>query len=101
MTFILAFNTREAVDIHKAIMRIKDHHIKKKIVFCFSTNYYKVHFTEALELVRSRRVFLENGIAFVPESEMKTLLTSVFKNLLSRNLALTCKTLPNLVSCKL
>lgn len=61
-----------------------------------SSSFYKVHFTEALDLVRSRRVYLENGIAYVPDSEMKTLLTSHFKNLLSRNLALTTKTLPNL-----
>jgi DNA primase large subunit len=68
--------------------------------FPFSTIFYKVHFTEALELVRSRRVYLENGIAYVPDTEMKTLLVSVFKNLLAHNLALTTKTLPNLVLVK-
>ena len=58
--------------------------------------YFKVHFTEALELVRKRSVLVSKGYCYVPETEMRTLLHFMFKSLLTQNLALTAKTLPNL-----
>ena len=61
-----------------------------------NTTFYKVHFTEALDLVRKRYVLVKNGFCYVPESEMITLLAWMFKSLLTQNLALTAKTLPNL-----
>ena len=60
------------------------------------STYYKVHFTEALELVRRRSVLISQGFCFVPASEMRTLLHFMFKSLLTQNLALTAKVLPNL-----
>ena len=59
-------------------------------------SYFKVHFTEALDLVRKRSVLVSNGFCYVPETEMRTLLHFMFKSLLTQNLALTAKTLPNL-----
>ena len=59
-------------------------------------SYFKVHFTEALDLVRKRSVLVYNGFCYVPETEMRTLLHFMFKSLLTQNLALTAKTLPNL-----
>ncbi|CAB4068170.1 PRI2 [Lepeophtheirus salmonis] len=61
-----------------------------------SQNYFKVHFTETLELVRQRRAFLSKGFVYVPDSEIISLLNWTFKSLLTQNLVLTCKTLPNL-----
>ena len=59
-------------------------------------SYYKVHFTEALDLVRTRKVFIKSGMCYVPQSDIVTLLSWIFKSLLQQNLALTAKTLPNL-----
>jgi len=58
--------------------------------------YFKVHFTEALELVRKRSVLISQGYCYVPVSEMRILLHFMFKSLLIQNLALTAKVLPNL-----
>ena len=58
--------------------------------------YFKVHFTEALELVRKRSVLISQGYCYVPVSEMRILLHFMFKSLLTQNLALTAKVLPNL-----
>ena len=58
--------------------------------------YFKVHFTEALDLVRKRSVLICNGYCYVPASEMRTLLHFMFKSLLTQNLPLTAKALPNL-----
>lgn len=58
--------------------------------------FYKVHFSEALDLVRSRRVFLQDGFCYVPDTDLKSLLMHMFKSLLTQNVALTAKTLPNL-----
>jgi len=61
-----------------------------------SLAFYKVHFTEALDLVRKRSVLVRNGMCFVPDTEMSTLLAFMFKSLLTQNLAYTAKILPNL-----
>ena len=58
--------------------------------------YYRVHFTEALDLVRRRSVLISDGYCYVPASEMRTLLHFMFKSLLTQNLSLTAKALPNL-----
>ena len=58
--------------------------------------YFKVHFTEALELVRRRSVLISQGYCYVPATEMRTLLHHMFKSLLTQNLPLTAKALPNL-----
>jgi len=58
--------------------------------------FFKVRFTEALDLVRTRKVFLYQGQCFVPISDIQHLLTFQFKSLLTQNIALTAKILPNL-----
>jgi DNA primase large subunit len=50
------------------------------------TNFYKVHFTEALDLVRSRRVFLKGGFAYVPEADLVVIILSLFRTKLSHAL---------------
>ena len=46
--------------------------------------YYKVHFTEAMDLVRKRTSLLVGGQCYVPETEMATLLAQKFKSLLTQ-----------------
>jgi len=58
--------------------------------------FFKVPFTEALELVRSRKVFLKRGLAYVPDTELVTLIASVYRTNLSKALAHTCRSLPQL-----
>lgn len=59
-------------------------------------NYYKVHFTEALDLVRSRKVYLEKGYAYVPRDGLVSIISNCFRVHLSHALALTARSLPYL-----
>ena len=45
--------------------------------------YLQVPFEEALELVRTRRVYLESGMAFVPRDEMISITVGAFRSRLS------------------
>jgi len=58
--------------------------------------FFKVRFTEALDLVRGRKVYLRGGACFVPISDLQHLLVFRFKSLLTQNVAKTAKILPNL-----
>lgn len=49
---------------------------------------------EALDLVRSRRVLLRSGSAYIPRDELLSLVVGVFRSNLSHNLVLTCRALP-------
>ena len=46
--------------------------------------YYKVPFTEALDLVRSRKCYVNNGFCFVEADDMIHLLVHIFKTLLNQ-----------------
>ncbi|KAF5401256.1 Eukaryotic-type DNA primase large subunit [Paragonimus heterotremus] len=52
-----------------------------------TTAFYKVYFTEVPELVRSRRIFIRAGFAYVPDSDLVSLVVSHFRTSLSCNLA--------------
>jgi len=56
--------------------------------------YYKVPWTEAVDLVRVRRVLIKGGMAYIPSSELLSLVVGVFRAKLSHNLVLTCRALP-------
>lgn len=58
--------------------------------------FFKVRFTEALDLVRGRKVFLRGGECYVPISDLQHLLVFKFKSLLTLNVANLAKILPNL-----
>lgn len=49
--------------------------------------YLKVHFTEVLDLVRKRKIFLMAGFAYVPDTELVSLVVTRFRAALSRNLS--------------
>ncbi|XP_001639500.2 DNA primase large subunit [Nematostella vectensis] len=61
-----------------------------------ASKYYKVHFTEALDLVRSRKVFLREGSAYIPHQSLVSIITNVFRTQLSHALAVTARALPYL-----
>merc|ERR1719323_2361265 len=65
-------------------------------MFVRSSTYFKVHFTEALDLVRGRRVHVEGGFCFVPETEMLSLVAHIFRQHLAQALVYTNKILPGL-----
>lgn len=49
---------------------------------------YRVPFTQALDLVQHRQVYVHRGQAYIPESRLLTLVTAKFRTNLSRQLAL-------------
>ena len=57
-------------------------------------SFYKVHWLEAIDLVRARRVYMEAGKAYIPSSELLSLVLGVFRSSLSKELVLTCRALP-------
>jgi len=57
-------------------------------------DHYKVHFTDVLDLVGKRGVFLHKGFAFVPETDLISILVSRFRMRISRQLAVAYRSLP-------
>ncbi|XP_072912626.1 DNA primase large subunit isoform X1 [Hemitrygon akajei] len=56
--------------------------------------FYKVPFTDVLELVRVRKAFLRNGYAYIPHMEIVIIIQNEFRQRLSKSLALTSRSLP-------
>jgi DNA primase large subunit len=61
-----------------------------------SPTFFKVPFTEALDLVRGRKVFVRGGMCYVPDTEMLSLVSWIFKSMLTQNLVLTNKVNQNM-----
>ncbi|KAI8495807.1 DNA primase large subunit [Branchiostoma belcheri] len=59
-----------------------------------TTDFYKVPFQEALDLVRARKVYLKKGYVYVPGSELVSIILSSFRGNLSKALALSKKSFP-------
>lgn len=51
--------------------------------------FYKIKFTNALSLVAKRQVFLKDGIAYVPETKMSSIIISEFKKRLNEGFAVS------------
>jgi len=49
--------------------------------------YYKVPFTEAIDLIGMRSVYLEGGVAYVPAAKLHAIVVARFRAALSRSLA--------------
>ncbi|XP_067884446.1 DNA primase large subunit [Heterodontus francisci] len=56
--------------------------------------FYKVAFTDAVELVRGRKVFLRNGFAYIPHPEIVITVLNEFRQRLSKSLAVALRSLP-------
>ncbi|XP_036403246.1 DNA primase large subunit [Megalops cyprinoides] len=57
-------------------------------------DFYKVPFQDALDLVRTRKVFLKGGYAYIPHQDIVTIVLNDFRTRLSKALALTARSLP-------
>ncbi|XP_071481246.1 DNA primase large subunit-like [Diadema antillarum] len=60
------------------------------------TDFFKVPFTEALDLVRGRKVFVQKGYAFVPHGDLVSIVLTAFRSHLSHALAITARGVPHL-----
>ena len=52
-----------------------------------STEHYKVPFEEVIDLVRQRRVLIRNGLAYVPESDLVSIVSHKVRGFLSKQLS--------------
>ncbi|KAK7501096.1 hypothetical protein BaRGS_00007581 [Batillaria attramentaria] len=68
----------------------------KSAIVIKTIQHYKVHFTEALDLVRGRRVLVRRGFAYVPQDDLISILLTVYRMQLSHGLAVTARALPHL-----
>ncbi|XP_076021141.1 DNA primase large subunit [Genypterus blacodes] len=57
-------------------------------------DFYKVPFQDALDLVRTRRVYLKAGYVYIPQQDIVTIVLNDFRTSLSKALALTARSLP-------
>lgn len=58
--------------------------------------FYKVPFENAIELVAQRKVFVQKGFAYVPVTDLVSLLVGEFRARLSKSLVATAKILPRM-----
>ncbi|KAG7230170.1 hypothetical protein INR49_009890 [Caranx melampygus] len=59
-----------------------------------SQDFYKVPFQDALDLVRTRKVYLKGGYVYIPHQDIVTIVLNDFRTRLSKALALTARSLP-------
>ncbi|XP_077093246.1 DNA primase large subunit isoform X2 [Siphateles boraxobius] len=57
-------------------------------------DFFKVPFQDALDLVRTRKVYLLAGNAYIPHNEIVTIVLNDFRTRLSKALAMTARSLP-------
>ena len=55
-----------------------------------ATDYFKVDFEQAVELVKQRKVYLQKGSAYIPKSEILTIIVGAFRAKLSAALTVSC-----------
>ncbi|KAM6916089.1 DNA primase large subunit [Xenentodon cancila] len=55
---------------------------------------YRVPFQDALDLVRTRKVYLKAGFAYIPHQDVVTIVLNDFRTRISKALALTARSLP-------
>ncbi|NWI51376.1 PRI2 primase, partial [Calyptomena viridis] len=60
--------------------------------------FYKVGLADAVDLFRTRRVFIKDGFAYVPFKEIDAILLNNYRTKLSKALALTARSLPSIQS---
>lgn len=55
------------------------------------SNFYKIHFLEALDLVRTRKAFIKGGYAYLTITEFGSVLANAFRTRLSKSLVILSK----------
>lgn len=58
--------------------------------------FYRVPFTDVQDLVRSRKVYLSGGFAYVPSTDLISIISTVFRTNVAHGLAVTARMLPSL-----
>lgn len=61
-----------------------------------STDFYRVRFVEALDLIKNRKVYVEKGYAYIPNEDFISVLSSRFRSEISQALNVASKRLPEL-----
>ncbi|XP_012296982.2 DNA primase large subunit isoform X1 [Aotus nancymaae] len=82
----------------------KEKTLREKEIIASSPNFigvkleqesiYKIPFADALDLFRGRKVYLEDGFAYVPLKDIVAIILNEFRAKLSKALALTARSLP-------
>lgn len=54
------------------------------------TEFWKVQFTQALELVRRRKGFLANGFIYITFNDLAAVVTTKFRLIMSKAMAVSC-----------
>ncbi|XP_072414489.1 DNA primase large subunit [Chiloscyllium punctatum] len=85
-----AIETKEKEDVKMKLADSGGHSLVKIDEWLF----YKVPFTDALELVRVRKVFVKNGFAYIPHPEIVIIVLNEFRQRLSKSLAIASRSLP-------
>nr|XP_042897330.1 DNA primase large subunit [Parasteatoda tepidariorum] len=58
-----------------------------------ASKFYKVPFTEVLDLIKNRKVYLERGLAYIPEEDLVVTVVSAYRAHLSHALAVRNKSI--------
>jgi DNA primase large subunit len=58
--------------------------------------FYRVPYTDVQDLVRSRKIYLSGGFAYVPCTDLISILSTVFRTNLAHGMAVTARMLPSL-----
>uniref|UniRef100_A0AAR2JKB8 DNA primase large subunit n=1 Tax=Pygocentrus nattereri TaxID=42514 RepID=A0AAR2JKB8_PYGNA len=66
----------------------------KRLMLISTFALVQVPFQDALDLVRTRKVFLQGGYAYIPHQDIVTIVLNDFRTRLSKALALTARSLP-------
>lgn len=69
-------------ELFESTVGLYDSHIE-------NCSFYKVAFTEACGLVKNRRVYLDNGLAYIPSSELVQCILTIFRAHLNESLAVS------------
>ncbi|XP_065670790.1 DNA primase large subunit isoform X2 [Hydra vulgaris] len=76
--------------------KLRDSMFNVELHNVMDTEFYKVPFTDVLDLVRSRKVFICKGFAYVPQQELVSIIIGIYRTQLSLALAITARKLPYL-----
>ncbi|XP_069742189.1 DNA primase large subunit isoform X2 [Narcine bancroftii] len=82
---------------YHAITEEEKEHLSIKLINSngqIDQTYYKVPFTDVLELVRTRKAFIKNGLVYIPHPEIVIIILNEFRKRISKSLALTSRSLP-------
>jgi len=92
----LHFTPIDQSEKDEILQHLKECMPSKDIESVDSLDFYKVPFTDVLDLVRVRKVYLKGGFAYVPHPEIVSIILGIFRSQLSLALSVTARRLPYL-----